>query len=51
MTMPSVQLRYQSGRDDVHTMALGVLYLIYITIDKRILEELIKESMYSCLRK
>lgn len=47
----SVHLRYQSGRDDDHIMALGMIYLIYITIGKRILEQLIKKSMYRCLRK
>lgn len=46
-----VHLRYQSGRDDVHIMALGMIYLIYITIGKRIIEQPIKESMYRCLKK
>lgn len=47
----SVQLQYQSGRDDVHIMALGMIYLIYIIIGKRITEQPIIESMYTCLRK
>lgn len=47
----SVHLRYQSGRDDVHIMALGMIYLIYITIGKRVLEQPFNKSMYRCLGK
>lgn len=47
----SALLRYQSGRDDVHIMALGMIYLIYIIIGKIIIEQPIIESMYTCLRK
>lgn len=47
----SVHLRYQSGRDDVHIKALGMIYLIYITIGKRVLEQPFNKSMYRCLGK
>lgn len=47
----SVHLQYQSGRDDVSIMTLGMICLISITIGKRITEQPIKDSMYRCLRK
>lgn len=45
----NVHLQYQSGRDDVRIMVLGMNYVIYITISRRIHEQPIKESMYRCL--
>lgn len=47
----SVHLCYQSGRDDVHIKALGMIYLIYITIGKRVLEQPFNKSIYRCLGK
>lgn len=45
----NVHLQYQSGRDDVRIMVLGMIYVIYIAISRRIHEQPIKEDMYRCL--
>lgn len=39
----NVHLQYQSGRDDVRIMVLGMIYVIYIAISRRIHEQPIKE--------
>lgn len=41
----NVQLQYQSGRDDIYVMVLGMIYVIYITISRRIHEQPIKENI------